>query len=179
MRLALSFGLVLAILAGPSAPAWAQYRGHQFGFEAGYLGFGNSAVERPADVENHGPMVGVRTGWKLTDRFWLTNRAALSFRDQLPTRFDQTIYILQVVPVAARYYFMTDRFRPFMGVTNAFHFFLNGSAGNVFWGPGGSAGFETRLRRDVFLGLQVDVLHMWGDGEFPTVAISLQLDFFL
>ena len=170
--------VAFAIAFGSSSSASAQYKNAQFGFEAGYLGYGTTNNRAAAAVENHGPMVGVRTAWKLTDHFWLTNRAAFAWRDQIEL-VDRTIFILHLVPVAARYYFMTDRFRPFVGVTQSFQFFMNGQAGHVFWGPGGSAGFEVRLRKDVFLGLQADVFHMWGDGEFPAAAISLQLDLFL
>lgn len=162
-------------LAAQSAPAFAQYRSHQFGFEAGYLFYGTDAS---VPVEDHGPLVGLRAGWKLTDQFWLTSRAGFAWRDQV-VDVDQTIFILHLVPIAARYYVLTDRFRPFVGVTNSFQFFANGGAGNVFWGPGGSAGLEVRLRRDMFLGFQLDVFHMWGDGEYPVVASTLQLDFFL
>jgi len=174
----LALGLIIVCYG---SPAEAQYRNNQFGFEAGYLFYGISSDGSSALVERSGPLVGVRTGFKLTDRFWITNRAAFSWRDQIQSRgfADQTVYVLHLVPAAVRYYFATNRWRPFVAVTNSFQFFMNGSAGNVFWGPGGSAGMELRLRRDVFLGFQLDAFHMWGDGEFPVVAATLQLDLFL
>jgi len=177
VRLGFSCFAFIAVVVASSTAA-AQYKNSQFGFEAGYLAYGNSNNDEVAAVESHGPLVGVRTGWKLSDHFWLTNRAAFAWRDQIE-RVDRTIFILHLVPVAVRYYFLTDRFRPFLGATQSFQFFMNGDAGTTFWGPGASAGFEVRLRRDVFLGVQADVFHMWGDGEFPVGAISLQLDLFL
>jgi len=157
--------LVGVLLSMTSGAANAQYRSGQFGFEAGYLGFAEPNSNRATEVENHGPMVGIRAGYRITDNVWLTQRAALSWRDQQPVRFDETIFVLHLVPVAARYYFATDRIRPFVGVTNTVQFFTNGQAGNAFWGPGGSAGVEWRWGRDIFSGLQVDVFHVWGAAE--------------
>ncbi len=169
------------VVCGFASPAAAQYRNTQFGFEAGYLYYG---VDDNADapVQKHGPLVAFRSAFKLTDHWWLSARIGLSFRDEvLPTTSGSapTVYILHLVPVAGRYYFLTDGIRPFLGLTQSFQFFLNGSRGNVFWGPGGSGGIEFKLQRDVFLGLQTDVFHMFGDGEFPVVGVTAQLNLFL
>jgi hypothetical protein len=174
MRRILSSLLLFAALSAFADSARAQYKNMQFGFEAGILFYGDDAR---VPVEDLGPLLGLRGAYKASDHWWFTSRAALSFREQ--TGFtDQTVFILHLVPVDVRYYFLTDRFRPFLGLTNHFQFFLNGNAGNVFWGPGGTVGLEAKVRKDTFFGLQTDLVYTIGDGEFPVISTTAQLNFF-
>lgn len=173
LRLLLSAALFAAVLFA-SESAQAQYKNYQFGFEGGVLYYGDD-ISVP--VEDVGPLIAFRSAYKASDHWWFTSRAGLSFREQT-FGTGETIFIFHLQPIDVRYYFLTDRFRPFLGLTNQFQFFLNGNAGTVFWGPGATAGFEAKIRRDVFFGLQGDVVYAIGDGEFPVIATTAQLNFF-
>lgn len=156
--------------------AEAQYKSGQFGFEAGYLYLNPSSL-----LNTHNLMLGLRGGYKVSDHWWFTARAQLSFpSEQVPP--NSTVVLLHLAPVDARYYFQTDTFRPFLGVTNSFQFFFNQDIGHtVVWGPGACGGMEFRLRRDLYLGVQADVYYMFEfEGtNFPMFTLTSQILFFL
>lgn len=105
---------ILAILAWlvPNL-AEAQYKNGQVGVEGGYMFIGEDS-----GLEEHGILFSLRGAYKGTDRWWFSARAGLSFRGEQSTLSNQTVILFHLVPVDARYYFATDRFRPFVGVTN-------------------------------------------------------------
>jgi len=144
--------VVTAMLAGASE-AEAQYKNTQLGYEAGYR-----QLSRPF-LSPSAPFIGARVGYRLTDHLWLSSRVGFDFRDQVAIE-PLTVFILHLTPADARWYFMTDRFRPFLGLTTAFQFILNGPLNSVNWGPGAIGGFEARIFPDVFLGIQVEYEHM-------------------
>lgn len=140
-----------------SHSAEAQYRNALYGLEGGYTFLGQDS-----GLEQHSWTLGLRAAYKSSDHWWLSAKGLVGFRgpQQDPTR---TVILLQLVPIDARYYFATDQFRPFVGVSNAFQFLVNrGEAGaSLYWGPGVIGGAEFKLQRDLFLGFEVDAFHMF------------------
>ncbi len=169
---------LLIVVAGTafSGESWAQYRGNQFGFEAGY-----SFLGKKAGLDSHGFLVGLRGAFKTTDHWWFSGRALVSFRGEQDFS-NNTVVLLHVVPVDARYYLQTDYFRPFVGVTNSFQFLFNQTIDtNVLWGPGVTGGLEIRLKRDTFLAFQLDAYWMFvfEGPDAPLLTATSQLIFFL
>lgn len=159
-----------------SATAEAQYKNAQFGFEAGYFFFG-----RDTQLTTHNYGLGLRGAYKSTDRWWFTARGMVSFPGDDGGR-DNTVVLFHLVPIDVRYYFKTDAFRPFVGLTHSFQFLLNTELeSEVFWGPGVSAGMEFRLKRDLFLGFQADGFYMlvFEGPDAPMATFTTQLIFFL
>ena len=156
--------------------AKAQYKSQSVGIEAGY-----QYIEDDFGLLQHGSIFGLRAGYKSSDHWWFTARALLSFRgDQLPG--DRTNVLLHLTPVDVRYYLWTDSIRPYLGGATAFHFLLNSALpSTVQWGFGPVGGIEFKIRRDVFLGFQVDGLYMIAfEGEDVEVLnANMQLIFFL
>lgn len=175
-RLAATIGvLTLAALLAPRE-ASAQYKNFTFGFEGGYF-----LLTKGSELKPHNFGLGLFGGYKLSDQWWLTGRAMVSFPGQLDNA-PNTVVLLHLTPVAARYYFLTDSFRPFVGITNAFHILINNTtAHDVFWGPGVTAGMEFKLKRDLYLGVEADAYWMFvfeGD-DAQIVTATAQLIFFL
>lgn len=161
-----------ALIASPAA---AQYRNAQFGFEGGYFFVGSAS-----GLDSHNFSLGLRGGFKSSDHWWFTGRAHLGFAGEPVS--DATVLILHVVPVEVRYYFETDAFRPFAGITNSFQFLFNQTIeANAFWGPGLAGGMEFKLRRDLFLGFQLDAYYMvvFDGDDAPLLTLTTQLIFFL
>ncbi|MEQ8274931.1 MAG: hypothetical protein RMA76_20690 [Deltaproteobacteria bacterium] len=159
-----------------SGSAEAQYKNGQIGFEGGYMFLGEKS-----ELDSHGFLLGLRAAYKASDHWWFTARGAVSFRGEQGNS-NRTVVLLHLVPVDARYYFKTDRFRPFLGVTNSFNLLFNQTIdSSVFWGPGITGGAEIRLSRDIYLGLEADAFWMFvfeGD-DAPLFTTTAQLIFFL
>lgn len=174
-RRPLFFLLFVIFLALPSA-AEAQYKNGQIGFDGGYMFLGSKSL-----LDSHGFLLSLRGAYKASDHWWFTARAGVSFRGERQAS-QNTVVLFHVVPIDARYYFKTDNFRPFVGVTNSFNLLFNQTIpSNVFWGPGVTAGMEFRLARDIFLGFEADAFWMFifqGD-DAPLITTSAQLTFFL
>jgi hypothetical protein len=169
--------VTIASFSFVSREAEAQYKSGQLGFEAGY-GF----YEDDLLVDEHNFMVGLRGAFKAEDHWWFSARGLLSFRGDLDQNSGRTVVILSIVPVAVRYYILTDSIRPFVGITNTFQFFFNTGDGTpIGWGPGGEVGIEIKLVRDIFLGFQADVdyLFVFERADAPIVTVNAQLLFFL
>ncbi len=167
--------LAAGLLAFPEA-AQAQYRNFTFGFEGGYM-----ALTAGTELRPHNFGIGLFGGYKLSDHWWLSGRALLSFPGQLD-RQPNTVVLLHVVPLSVQYYFATDAVRPFVGLTNSFQFlFNNDTSKSAFWGPGVEAGIEFKLRRDLYLGVKSDGFMMLVFEGPPAAVISVttQLIFFL
>lgn len=162
---------------GFSAPAEAQYKSYNFGFEGGYL-----AMTEGIGLKPHNFDLGIFGGWKASDRWWFNAKAALSFPGQL-NNAPHTVIVLQLAPIMVKHYFMTDAFRPFVGLTNAFFFTINGDASvpTAVWGPGANAGMEFKLARDLFLGFEGTAYYTFNfDGDDAAVfTVNTQLIFFL
>lgn len=172
---ALRLLLLLTALAFPGA-AQAQYKNGQFGFEAGYFFAGEDT-----GLTQNNFALGMRGAYKNTDQWWFSARALVSFPGE-PGGRDNTVVLLHLVPVDVRYYLKTDSFRPFVGITNSFQFLFNqDQESDVYWGPGATAGMEFRLRRDLFLGFQVDAFWMFvfQGPDAPLITANTQLIFFL
>ena len=178
--------LVAPLMAGAIAlcspgSAQAQYKNNQFGFEGGYMFIGDAT-----GLDSSGPLIALRAAYKASDHWWFSVRAGLSFRGdevpQLGSTRSNTVVLFHLVPVEARYYFLTDFTRPFIGISNSFQFLTNQEIdSSVFWGPGATAGIEFRLRRDLFIGFQADGYYMFAFGvdDAPLVTFTTQLNFFL
>jgi hypothetical protein len=170
-----SFAVALGAVA-VSETAEAQYKGNQFGVEAGYFFLGEDAF-----INQHNPGFGLRGAFKTSDHWWLTARGLVSFAgDQLDN--SRTVFLLYIEPIAGRYYFETDAVRPFVGISNQFIFLFNRSVGgSVMWGPGGQAGIEFRIARDLFLGFQADAYYMvaFEGNNIPTITVNSQIIWFL
>lgn len=155
--------------------AQAQYKNGQIGFEGGYMFLGSKS-----GLDSNGVLVGLRGAYKGSDNWWFTARAGISFRGEEFS--DRTVVLFHLVPAAVRYYFFTDRFRPFLGVTNSFQFLANNTGpSSVFWGPGVNGGMEFRLKRDLYLGFQADAFWMFvfQGPDAPLITTTVQLNFFL
>ena len=166
--------MALCIL-GWSNDAEAQYKNGQIGFEGGYMFLGSNS-----GLDNHGVLLGLRGAYKGSEHWWVTARAGVSLRGE--TFSDRTVVLFHLVPAAVRYYFFTDRFRPFLGVSNSFQFLANNTTDStVYWGPGATAGAEFRLRRDLFIGFQLDAFYMFvfQGPDVPLITSTIQLNFFL
>jgi hypothetical protein len=175
MRLLLPLVLTLAFCSVPRL-AEAQYKDGQLGFEVGYGFYAPDLL-----LDEHNMMIGLRGAFKAEDHWWFSARGLLSFRGEQNIS-ERTVVILHLVPVAARYYILTDSFRPFVGITNSFQFYFNSSRGTpVYWGPGAEVGVEIKLWRDVFLAFQADVYYMFGFESLddPMFTLTAQLNFFL
>lgn len=169
---ALAFGLVM-LVGLPSASA--QYRNLQFGLEGGY-----QFIQRDLGLDVHGPLVGLRAGYKASDHWWFTARALLSFRGDVAPQ-DNLVVLFHLTPVDVRYYFETDNFRPFVGGATAFHFLTNANVpSTVQWGFGPVTGVEFKLRRDLFIGFQLDGLYFiaFNGPNVFSVNATTQLIFF-
>lgn len=167
--------LAATMMAG-LGEAEAQYTGEQLAFEVGY-----QFLEDDLGLRPHEPVFGVRVGVELTERIWYTTRALLSFRDDLAPR-DRTVLLLHLTPLDLRYYFLTDRFRPFLGASTAVHILGNTPTRSVVqWGGGPVGGFELELRRNLYFGVQVDAAYLYGfgNGDVESFHANTQLIFFL
>ncbi len=171
--LAAAFALLPALV--PAQAAEAQYRSYTFGFETGYVGLGEGT-----ELKTHNFAFGLFGGYKLTDQWWFSGRAMLSFPGQLDGA-PNTVVLIHAVPISVQYYFLTDSFRPYVGLTNSFQILANANtSSSVFWGPGAQAGLEFKLARDIFLGFKADAFMMITfDQPTPIVTASSQLIFFL
>lgn len=170
-----AFTLIVWTAAPGAGVAHAQYKNLQFGFEGGY-----QFIEDDLLVDEHGPILGLRAGYKASDHWWFTARALVSFRGDLSPA-DNTVVLFHLTPVDVRYYFETDYFRPFVGGSTAFHFLFNTDVpSTVQWGFGPVLGAEFKLKRDLFLGIQADGLYMLAfDGQnVPVFHATTQLLFF-
>jgi len=175
MRVVLPLLLTLSIHFVPRL-AEAQYKSGQLGFELGYGFYASDLL-----VDEHNFMVGLRGAFKAEDHWWFSAKGLLSFRGEQNIS-ERTVVILHLVPVAVRYYILTDSFRPFVGITNSFNFFFNSSRGTpVSWGPGGEVGVEIKLVRDIFLAFQADVFYLFvfEGPDDPMFTVTAQLNFFL
>ncbi|MBI2377471.1 MAG: hypothetical protein HYV07_25950 [Deltaproteobacteria bacterium] len=149
-----ALAVVLATSAA-SRSALAQYRSFTFGAEAGYIGMTSGTELKP-----HNAAFGMFGGFKQSDHWWFTARAMASFPGQLDNA-PNTVVLLQIEPISVRYYLETDDLRPYVGLTNSFLLLFNHTTHNdAMWGPGISGGLEIKLKRDLFLGFEVDVYHM-------------------
>jgi len=165
-------------LCAASSEAEAQYRNFTFGFEGGYQYFGAETDLKPNTFS-----LGMFGGYKADPHWWFYAKTLVAFPGQSDNA-PNTVIALQLVPASVRYYFLTDRFRPFVGATNAFTTFFNSTAGvrNTFWwGPGASAGFDLKLQRDLYLGLVGDAYYLFNfDGpDAPMINGGATLTFFL
>lgn len=175
-------GLVLATAVAvlpalvPAGRAEAQYRSYTFGIEAGYV-----ALTAGTRVLPHNFGIGMFGGYKLTDNWWFSGRAMVSFPGE-PTS-PNTVVLLHLVPISVQYYFLTDAFRPYVGLTNSFQVLVNTVSDRpLMWGPGVTAGFEYKLRRDLFLGIKADSFMMLVFDEPDPAAVitaTAQIVFFL
>jgi hypothetical protein len=157
--------------------AQAQYKNQQFGFEGGYSFLGEDSGLKP-----HSFLLGMRGGYKGTDHWWFTSRAAVSFRGEQNPLSNRTVVVFNVMPVDARYYFLTDTFRPFVGAGSTFNLLFNQSIeSTVFWGPQATVGAEIKLQRDIFLGFQADLgwAFVFQGADAPFATMTTQLLFFL
>lgn len=157
--------------------AEAQYKNGQFGFEGGY-----SFISEDSGLDANSFILGLRGAYKGTDHWWFSARAGVGFRGELSPTSQKTVVVFNLMPVDVRYYFMTDRVRPFLALGSTFNFLFNTNlATSVIWGPQLSAGIEIRLQRDLFLGFQAD--GGWGfvfEGpDAPFATATVQLLFFL
>ena len=177
MRVLRLFLLATLFLCLAPRASLAQYKNGQFGFEGGYFFLGENT-----GLTSHNFALGLRGAYKNTDHWWFTARAMVSFPGEPVSPRDNTVVLFHLVPVEVRYYFQTDSFRPFVGVTNSFQFLFNqDQQSDVYWGPGVDAGMEFRLRRDLFLGFQIDAYWMFvfEGPDAPILTASTQLIFFL
>lgn len=177
MLLATAVPLGLGPLGFGPRSAAAQYKNAQVGFDVGY-----SFMEEKSGLDAHAVLVALRGAYKASDNWWFSARAGVSFRGERGDRSDNTVVLLHLQPVDARYYFLTDRLRPFVGVTNAFTFLANETLPwNVGWSPGVNAGLEIRLRRDLYLGFEVDAYYnlVFEGPDHAAVTGTTQLLFFL
>jgi hypothetical protein len=168
--------LALAFAALAPREAAAQYKSGQIGLEGGYMFLGEDT-----GLDSHGFLLALRGGYKASDHWWFSARAGVSFRGEQGFS-NRTAVLFHLVPVDARYYFKTDAFRPFVGITNSFQLLANQSIqSSVFWGPGAVAGAEFRLARDMFLGVQLDAswMFVFEGPDAPLVTATSQLIFFL
>lgn len=176
LRGVLAFAALAAVWWGSPQEAEAQYKSQQFGFEGGY-----SFIDESLGLDEHAPIVGLRAGYKATDHWWFTARAMVSFRgDVFPQ--DQTVILFHLTPVDVRYYFETDAWRPYIGGQTTFQFLANTNVpSTIQWGVGPVLGMEFKLRRDLFLGVQVDGLYMiaFDADPIPALHATTQLIFFL
>jgi hypothetical protein len=169
--------LVLAGACALPATAQAQYRNYTFGFEGGY-----SLLTAGTELKPHNFALGIFGGWKSSDHWWFSGRALISFPGQLDNA-PNTVIHLHFVPISVQYYFSTDTVRPYLGLTNSFQIFFNGTENipDALWGPGLDGGLEFKLRRDLFLGFKTDLFWMLrfeGSSAFVFTATS-QIIFFL
>ncbi len=157
--------------------AEAQYKSYNFGFEGGYL-----AMTDGIGLKAHNFDLGIFGGWKASDRWWFSAKANLSFPGQL-NNAPNTVIVLQISPVMVKHYFLTDAFRPSVGLTNAFFFTVNGDASvpTAVWGPGATAGMEFKLSRDLFLGFEGTAYYTFNfdGGDAAIFTVNTQLIFFL
>ena len=164
-------------LLGVGGEARAQYKNGQIGFEGGYFLMGSKTL-----LKEHSFLLSLRGAYKGTDNWWFTARAGVSFRGEQSAISNRTVVIFNLMPVDARYYFLTDNLRPFVGVGSVFNFLFNQTIeSSVFWGPQIEAGVEFRLRRDMFLGFEVDAgwALVFEGPDAPFVTATTQLLFFL
>jgi hypothetical protein len=180
----LLFVLSLALAASVTAnlalegEAQAQYRSFTFGFEGGYMNLAGDTA-----LKAHNPALGLFGGYKADDHWWFYSKALVAFPGQLDNA-PNTVILLHLVPASARYYFATDRIRPWAGITTAFQSYFNVGPGvpqDIWWGPGVNAGVDVKLRRDLYLGLAADAFYMFNfDGPDAEIfTISSVLTFFL
>jgi hypothetical protein len=166
----------LGVFALAPTRAEAQYRSYTFGFEAGYMG-----LTTGTEMKAHNIGLGLMGSYKLSDHWWFAGKALVSFPGEL-SNSPNTVVMLHLVPASVSYYFLTDEFRPHVGLTNSFQIFINNSSDQtILWGPGVNAGFEVRLKRDLFLGVRSDAYMMLKFSGPPAAVISVtsQLIFFL
>lgn len=164
-------------LLGVAGEAQAQYKNGLIGFEGGYFLMG-----KDSQLDEHSFLLALRGGYKGTDNWWFTARAGVSFRGEQNPLSNRTVVVFNLMPVDVRYYFMTDNLRPFVGVGSTFNFLFNQSIeSSVFWGPQAEAGIEFRLRRDMFLALEVDAGYalVFEGPDAPFVTATAQILFFL
>ena len=172
----LLLGAMVAAGGAVAPEAEAQYKNGQIGFEAGYFFLGEEGL-----LDQHAFLVALRGAYKASDHWWFTARAGVSFRGE-PQLSEKTVVLFHLTPIDARYYFATDRLRPFVGLTNSFQFLFNNSTDStVWWGPGVVAGLEIFLRRDMFLGIQADTswMFVFEGPDVPMVTTTAQILFFL
>lgn len=169
--------VALAGVLGSVGEAEAQYKNGQFGFEGGYSYLGSDSA-----LDEHSFLLGMRGAYKGTDHWWFSARTMIGFRGEQSTLSTNTVVLFHVMPVDVRYYFLTDTFRPFVAAGTTFNFLFNQTIeSSVFWGPQLSVGAEFRLKRDLFLGVQVDAGYNFvfqGPDHFASTATA-QLIFFL
>ena len=174
--LASFFTIALGAMFGAST-AEAQYKNGQIGFDVGYF-----FLEADSGLDEHAALVALRGAYKASDHWWFTARAGVSFRGEQSNLTNNTVVLFHLQPIDARYYFLTDRIRPFLGVTTAFTFLANHTLPwTVGWAPGVDGGIEIRLRRDLYLGFEIDTYYnliFEGDDHIAVTATS-QLLFFL
>lgn len=172
----LAFVLVAAFFVNVGE-AEAQYKNGQIGFEGGYMFLGENT-----GLDSHGFLLGLRAAYKGTDHWWFATRGAVSFRGERGFS-ERTVVLFHLMPVEARYYFTTDKVRPFAGITSSFQLLFNQSEGqpSVFWGPGMTAGIEVKVARDIFVGVQADAYWMFvfEGPDAPLISATTQLIFFL
>jgi hypothetical protein len=172
--------LLGSIIAGAvclwSGEAEAQYKNGQIGFEGGYFFLGSES-----GLDQHAFLVALRGAYKISDHWWFTARAGVSFRGEQVNE-EKTVVLFHLTPIDARYYFATDRLRPFVGLTNSFQFLFNNSTDqSVWWGPGAVVGAEFLIRRDLFIGVQADAswMFVFEGADVPMMTTTVQLLFFL
>jgi len=173
---AAALALVTICTVAPAKEAQAQYRSYTFGFETGYMLLTEGTELRP-----HNLAFGLFGGYKLTDNWWFSGRALLSFPGQLD-RAPNTVVMLHIVPISVQYYFATDALRPYVGLTNSFQLLFNANTSqSAYWGPGVEAGLEIKLRRDLFLGIKADsfIMLVFEGPAAAIVSVTTQLIFFL
>ena len=157
MRRQFISALVLAGLMSSANSAWAQYKSFTFGFDLGYIN-----LDPETDVRDHNVAVGAFGGYKIEDNWWLYSRADISLSKHTNPSLNNTVVLLHIEPVSVRYYLFTDRYRPWIGLSSVFNHFANRTDGKLptWWGPAISAGFDFKLSRDLFLGLEAQEYYL-------------------
>jgi len=149
--------LVFVVFFASAPSASAQYKSYTFGFDIGYLN-----VDANTGIRADNVAVGAFGGYKIEDNWWLYSRADVSLSKHINPSLINTVVILHVEPVAVRYYLFTDRYRPWISVSSVFNHFANRQDNGLptWWGPAASAGFDFKLSRDLFLGIEAQQYYM-------------------
>jgi hypothetical protein len=153
----LGLGAAIVTLA-TSHEAQAQYKNYTFGFSAGFLGQSSETGLKDTNAS-----FGLFGGYKFSDHWWYEGGATMAFSGELAGTTNNTVIILDIVPISVRYYYATDAIRPYSGLTNLFQFMFNTSSSfthSVFWGPGVTSGIDIKLKRDLYLGFEGDIYRM-------------------
>ncbi|MFN7135311.1 MAG: hypothetical protein ACK4N5_24770 [Myxococcales bacterium] len=159
----LKLGLAACVLLG-GADAFAQFKNHTIGFEAGYMVVGRSLGA------SSGPVIGIDSSLYIENGFDLFFRVAAGIHEDLLARSNSVGFF---PAMGVRYLFSEEHLQPFLGANLAFmHFFGSPNLPPALFSVSPNVGLSYYFTEDFSVGLQAEYHLILSLNQTPAHAFA-------